>query len=175
MQAKNIRITDAQRKNWMDTGTLQEKILEMSGVFVNQFHPSDSTRYWTEYNGNYEVELQALEGLQIQEGISSETVPVVFYMEENPDISITIKVEVTASQPPSVNGQDEVKSAESEQKKDTEQNASRTNVLRRNDRIRSWIWLIMTMVALTAYGCSLHSDFKVLRKYKRKRKEREGK
>ncbi|SHK87134.1 hypothetical protein [Hespellia stercorisuis] len=168
MQAKDIRITDAQRKNWMHAGTLQEKLLELSGVFVNQFHPSDSTQYWTEYDGSIEVDMQALEGLQMQDGNPSKTVPVVFYIEGNEDVSITIHVEVTASEQQSTNSTGESDVSENIPRKNKEQNGTSGT-----DRTRTGFWLFITIVSVMGYGYSLHSDFKVLRKYKRL-KESEG-
>lgn len=195
MQAKDVRITDAQRKAWLEKGILAKKLLEKSGVFTNQFHPSDSTKYWVEYDGSYEVDMQALEQLNIQDK-NIKAVPVIFYLDGEEDIYITIHVEVVAS------GQElpEIKTGVTSagMKGDTGQNieeqSSITNIEkskgqgnRRSELLTKkeytqlkegyffLIWLLMTLVALLGYGCSLYSDFKVLKKYKKKLKEREGK
>lgn len=88
MQAKDVRITDAQRKAWLEEGILAKKLLEKSGVFTNQFHPSDSTKYWVEYDGSYEVDMQALEQLNIQDK-NVKAVPVIFYLDGEEDIYIS--------------------------------------------------------------------------------------
>lgn len=201
MQAKDVRITEAQRQAWIKDGTLQEKIQELSGVFVNQFHPSDSTRYWTAYDGGYEADLQALEELKLAKEKTAEIVRITFYLTENSGIFITIHVMVLSSEQeiPSQEeageavqmdntGQkekellsDEITEYEKEKGKSVSTEPGNINPksgLKHDIQKEGYlylVWLIMTIMALLGYGNSLYSDFKVLKKYKRKLEEREGK
>lgn len=203
MQAKDVCITDEQRAAWLADGTLKEKLLEKSGVFVNQFHPGDSTRYWSEYEGSYEADIEALKDLELQDGKTSETVPVTFYLAGGEGAFITIQVEVTAPEqtrtdsknaaqtiPPGNNGKKDgelnpggITKNENEtgRRQDTRSSSGSTHSgntngqgVQKEGRL-FLIWLAMTILAMLGYGGSLYSDFKVLRKYKQKREEREGK
>lgn len=198
MQAKDVSITDAQRIAWLSDGTLQERLLEKSGLFTNQFHPSDSTRYWTEYDGDYEIDIQALKGLEIPEGKEAKSVSVTFYLNGEEDIFITIDVEVRGLGETMQNSKredasgtaytDDIKQDEGNSiisgttGYDKEKQSSKRDPMKSADANRTqkegrhlFFWLVMIILALLGYGCSLYSDFKVLRKYKRKLKEREGK
>lgn len=201
MQAKDVCITDAQRAAWLADGTLKEKLQEKSGVFANQFHPSDSTRYWSEYEGSYEVDIEALKDLELQDGKASEIVPVTFYLVQGEGTFITIQVEVIAPEqtrtdgkgaalttPPDDNGKKDGKlnpdgNTENETGRrqailsssgSTHSGDTYGQVVKKEGRL-FLIWLVMTILAMLGYGGSLYSDFKVLRKYKQKREEREGK
>lgn len=187
MQAKDVRITEAQREAWIKDGTLQEKIQELSGVFVNQFHPSDSTRYWTAYDGECKADLQALEELRLPKEKTAEIVRVTFYLVGNSEIFITINVLVLSSEQeiPSQGEEeplsDEITEYEKEKGKSGSTELGNINPkggLKHDIQKEGYlylVWLIMTIMALLGYGNSLYSDFMVLKKYKRKLEEREGK
>lgn len=185
MQAKDVRITEAERKAWIKDGILQEKILEKSGLFVNQFHPGDAARYWTAYEGGYQADIQALEALHIQEGHCLETVPVTFYLKNQDSISVTINVEVSSTdQEQETEEVQENKLPEPGETGDAgkQQTVSKESGKAASDRGKTdtrkaervvLFWVYMAVLALLGFGCSLYSDFKVLRKYRQKRKKRE--
>lgn len=163
MQARNVRITEEQRIAWLKDGTLQERIIEKSGVFTNCFHPSDSTKYWTEYDGDYEVDMQALMHMDTK---SKAMVPVTFYLTGKKQISITINVEVTASE------------VTAHRKKETGVTIQTDTAGRQElDVQKQWrlllIGLTLTILAILGFGNSLYSDFRVLKKYRQKQQEGE--
>lgn len=203
MQAKDICITDTQMETWLKDGILQEKLLEMSRIFTNQFHPSDSTRYWTEYTGDYEMDIKALEHLEIPVGKTEKIVPINIHLLEKESIYVTVHVKVmgtkqglpeqknentvgsmdeddTHGREKELHAADSIEDAEEVQEK--QQPSAEAEIIspknkegpaKDRESHMFYVWLLMTFLALFGYGRGLYSDFKVLKKYKKKLEQRE--
>lgn len=172
IQAKDVQITDTQRQLWMEKGTLQENILKKSGIIINKFHPSDSTNYWTTYKGGYDVDIHALEEMTLQE--PSKTVQVTLFLEDEKDAKITVDIEVL----PDGDELNVKKDGTFQKGQEPLPDAGGLGTKAENDLQREeyqfWVWVFLTSVATIGFGYSLYSDFKVLRKYHRKKQEIEG-
>lgn len=179
IQAKNVQITDIQRQLWLEKETLQENILKKSGIIINKFHPSDSTNYWTTYEGGCDVDIHALEEITIQE--ASKTVQVTFFLKDEKDAKITVDIEVLPDgedleETKEINNVKEERTFRDEEEPLPDVGALETEAENNSQReeYQFWGWAFLTSVAAIGFGYSLHSDFKVLRKYNRKKQEIEG-
>lgn len=171
MQARDAEITDSEKKKWIAEGILDDKLVERSELFTNNFHESDVTQYWTKYTGHYFVDTGQLKAFQLTEGESAVDIPVTFYLDENDKgwNYITVTVKIMADDGTYGNG---------DEKKD-QKYSDRTEILKFSDKIRKYvkpfcIWIFMGIIALISYGASLYSDYKVLKRYKQMKKEWEG-
>ncbi|MDD2970435.1 MAG: hypothetical protein PHT21_12850 [Lachnospiraceae bacterium] len=168
MQARDVQITDRERKEWISEGTLDDNLVKRSELFTNRFHASDDTQYWTKYTGKYFVDTSQLEAFQFPKGENVCDVSVTFYLDEEDKgwNYITVMVRIVADESTYQN-KDEKSSQTSFNKKETHQFSKETKKY-----VKPFmIWNLMGIIALISYGASLYSDFKVLKRYKEKKME----
>lgn len=98
MQAKDITMSDRQRREWIEDGILEEKLIEKSEIFVREFRESNSKEPWVRYEGGYEVDAGRVEDIDFADGREQKNDEVVFYLqkEDNKEFFITVTVNVTA-------------------------------------------------------------------------------
>lgn len=189
MQANAVQISDHDRKQWMSDGTLRERLVEMSELNVSQFHASNSTQYWSRYEGKYDADISQIETYTFTEGETSADISATIYIDAQDKewnyivIGVRIMADETTfkdkinSNSPGLpkRASEAAENNEERAMKDTEKSGEFKPTGLKGKETGSGkmypVWFAIAGIASAGFGCSLYSDFKVLRRYRQKKKE----